>query len=57
MIDFSKMIDPYRKYNTEYIKYINNYKNFVLLGDSLTLFLGTVILKDKDFKLTILNNI
>lgn len=36
MIDFSKMIDPYRKYNTEYIKYINNYKNFVLLGDSLT---------------------
>lgn len=36
MLDFSSVIDPYRKYNGAYIKYINNYKNFVLLGDSLS---------------------
>lgn len=36
VLDFSSIIDPYRKYNNAYIKYINNYKNFVLLGDSLS---------------------
>lgn len=36
MLDFSALIDPYRKYNSAYIKYINRYKNFVLLGDSLS---------------------
>lgn len=36
VLDFSSIIDPYRKYNSAYIKYISNYKNFVLLGDSLS---------------------